>query len=265
MNLRKIVKRILPPSILGQIRMLKLKYDRANPMRFHSEWQSALTSDTQPEVYKKLVQGVGYCIGTGVEGHIAEFGTMSGHTACILAQSLSYFSKAFDCSDKAHHIDIRKLHLFDSFKGLPPVKKESVDGYSPHVLSGVWGEGTCQGITTEQLITLCSEYLERERILVFDGWFSDTLPLIELNTKFALVHIDCDLYESAFQVLDHFFKKNLFADGCILFFDDWNCNRASPQFGERRAWNECLNKYMPKYSNCGDYGLCGHKIIIHTD
>ncbi|GAI74167.1 unnamed protein product, partial [marine sediment metagenome] len=55
MNLRKIVKKILPPSDLRQIR--RLQYARAN-MRFSSEWQSAMITDTQPEVYKKLVQGV---------------------------------------------------------------------------------------------------------------------------------------------------------------------------------------------------------------
>lgn len=226
------------------------------------DWQLCMTGETQPEVFQKLIQGVGYCIGMGVEGHIAEFGTMTGRTAVILAQALAFFATIYGFSDKAHNIAPRKLCLFDSFVGLPKVFN-GVDSVSPHVASGVWGEGTCRGLTKEQLKTFCSRLYPEDMIDIYDGWFKDTLPLIEKGAKFALVHIDCDLYESTIQVLDYFFQNKLFADGCALFFDDWNCNRASPNFGERRAWGECLAKYDVKFSDCGEYGIAGHKMILH--
>jgi hypothetical protein len=105
-------------------------------------------------------------------------------------------------------------------------------------------------------------FLPAERIVVHEGWFQDTLGNVK-NEKFALVHIDCDLYESTVQVLDYFFTNELFSDGCAVFFDDWNCNRASPQFGERRAWRECCRRYNVEFSDCGDYGVFGHKFIVH--
>jgi len=226
------------------------------------QWQQCLTGDTQPDVFQKLIQGVGYCVGMGVEGHIAEFGTMTGRTAVVLAQALSFFTSIYGFSDKAHNIAPRKLCLFDSFKGLPKVLND-VDSASPHVVSGVWSEGTCIGLTKDDLMTFCSRLYPKDRIEIFDGWFIDTLPSIEKGSRFALVHIDCDLYESTIQVLDYFFQNKLFADGCALFFDDWNCNRASPDFGERRAWGECLAKYHVRFSDCGEYGITGHKMILH--
>jgi hypothetical protein len=226
------------------------------------QWQLCMTGATQPDVFQKLIQGVGYCVGMGVEGDIAEFGTMTGRTAVVIAQALSFFTSIYGASEQLHHIAPRKLHLFDSFKGLPKVANQ-VDSSSPHVTSGVWGEGTCKGLTKDQLLGFCSRLYPQDRICIYDGWFKDTLPLVDKETKFAMVHVDCDLYESTIQVLDYYFSNDLFADGCALFFDDWNCNRASPKFGERRAWAECLDKYDIVFSDCGEYGIAGHKFIIH--
>ena len=221
-----------------------------------------MTTSFQPEVFEKLVQAIGYCVGSAVHGHVAEFGTASGTTAEVLARALGFFSKHWCSSDNAHSIGVRDLYLFDSFKGLPPVQQNYVDKNSPHVSSQVWGEGVCKGITPEALLNRCAKYLPKERIHIFDGWFATTLPQLA-GEKFGVVHIDCDLYKSAFQVLDHLFSNAMFADGCIVLFDDWNCNRASPQYGERRAWEECVAKYRPCFSDYGYYGTFGHRVIIH--
>jgi hypothetical protein len=77
------------------------------------------------------------------------------------------------------------------------------------------------------------------------------------------VHIDCDLYESTIDVLDYLLAHHHLADGCAIFFDDWNCSNASPAFGERRAWNEMVEKYQIRFSDCGDYSIYGHKFLVH--
>jgi len=266
MNIRQHIKPLIPPQLLRILQRARIErsIERALSQSYSLGWKSAMTKYPQPDVCKNLVQGVGYCIGAGVEGHISEFGTMSGGTASVLAQSLAFFTNTYEFAEDAHKIGTRKLHLFDSFKGLPQ-SDNSEDASSPHVLAGVWGEGSCTGISKDQLLTLCSKYLPKDRILIYDGWFSDTLNTIPPQTKFALIHIDCDLYESTLQVLDHCFRNDCLSDGCIIFFDDWNCNHASPKYGERRAWNECLSKYNIKYSDGGDYGIMSHKVIIHKD
>ena len=80
----------------------------------------------------------------------------------------------------------------------------------------------------------------------------------------AFVHIDCDLYSSTVEVLDPLFANNMIADGCIVCFDDWNCNRASPRFGQRRAWREMVEKHRIEHSDNGDYAVIGHKFTIHV-
>lgn len=261
MNYKEVFKKILPMAIVNKIRARL----QIHPAEFLLSWRQSMTTNTQPEVYERLVQGVGYCLGMGVEGHIAEFGTMTGNTASILARALNFFSRELSTNENLHNIGKRNLLLFDSFEGLPAMTEDTVDGSSLHVASGLWGKGSCHGISKEELIKLCARFLDKDRIKVYDGWFCDTLPLLDANDKFALIHIDCDLYESTSQVLDFLFGKKMISDGCAIFFDDWNCNRASPKFGERRAWNECVEKYRVNYSDGGDYGICGHKMIIHTE
>lgn len=81
---------------------------------------------------------------------------------------------------------------------------------------------------------------------------------------YALVHIDSDLYESARDVLNYLFGHRMIAEGALLFFDNWNCNRGSPEFGERRAWSECVVKYRVRYSDEGAYGVFSHRFLIHS-
>jgi len=64
-------------------------------------------------------------------------------------------------------------------------------------------------------------------------------------------------------VLDFLFGNGILSDGAVLMFDDWNCNRASPNHGQRRAWRECVGKHGISYSDCGDYGSMCHKFIVH--
>lgn len=262
MSLRSVAKTWLPDPIF---RFLRLKYVMGQVNENSREWQSALTKFTQPEVYQKLAQGVGYCVSAGVEGHVAEFGTMWGRTASVLAQSMHFFTKsAFPSVEKGHGIGERKLFLFDSFQGLPETDAAG-DKDSPHVKSGLWSEGTCRGITKEDLHNVCSRHIPGDNILIYDGWFEDTLKTLQPDVRFALVHIDSDLYLSAIQVLEYLFKHNHISNGCALFFDDWNCNQASPNLGERKAWQECVDKYEVKFSDGGEYGVTGHKFIIHKE
>lgn len=211
---------------------------------------------------EKLAESVDYVTWAAVDGHIAEFGTHSGLTATVLAFSIARVETLRQFHVREFNLAERSLFLFDSFEGFPS-SESSVDAESPSVVSGSWGPGKAVDKTPQQLLEMCSAHIDRRRIRVYAGWFKDTLPRVERDTKFALVHIDCDLYSSTMDVLTELFEKERFADGCTLLFDDWNCNRASPDFGERRAWAECVARYSPKFSDCGPYGPMGYQFIIH--
>ena len=210
---------------------------------------------SEKDIRARLSMGIEYIRWAEVTGDVAEFGTMSGRTASIMSMALSKFDTEARKS--------RKIHLFDSFEGLPQAQS-AVDMDSPYVKSGVWGVGTCIGITKDELRSMCGRFLSRERIVIYEGWFKDTLPRILDDVKFAMVHIDCDMYQSTIEVLTYLFKNRHISEGSALFFDDYSCNKASPEFGERRAWEEAVNNFSVVFSDCGEYGWSGRKFIVHN-
>lgn len=193
--------------------------------------------------------------------HIAEFGTMSGSTAAVLAQAMQCPFEGQTLPGDQRFAP-KNLYLFDSFEGLPPAESE-IDQDCPHVRDGVWGAGTCRQLSEEDLRWVCQQYLPAQGVLTMKGWFRNSLLRLEPGVQFALIHIDSDLYQSAIDVLDHCFAPRRVPPGGMIFFDDWNSNHASPDFGERRAWAEIVPKYQVHYSDAGSYGYSCQKFIVH--
>lgn len=218
----------------------------------HREWNSL----SSREIRKQLTLSVQYLHDADISGDVAEFGTMTGRTAVDLARALSRFGTSRSGSK-------RRLWLFDSFQGLPQTTSP-VDQAAPHVRDGVWCPGSCRGVSKEQLGQLCRKHLAHDRISVLDGWFAETLPTVPASVQFALMHIDSDLYQSAVDVLDGCFSRQMVATGATILFDDWDCNRADPDLGERRAWRECVSKFHVEYTDCGQYGWGCRKVIVHS-
>ena len=52
--------------------------------------------------------------------------------------------------------------------------------------------------------------------------------------------------------------------GAVVLFDDWNCNRADPRFGERRAWAELSERHAIECDDLGPYGWSGRRFIVHN-
>ncbi len=205
-------------------------------------------------VTQQLYISVWSVIGGDVRGDVAEFGTMSGVTAQVLAMALQQMS--------VPNRPVKRLHLFDSFEGLPEATAEPDTG-SPHVQSSDWRPGGCTGISAAQLAEGVGKFLPAERFSIHEGWFSDTVPGLPADTRLGLLHIDCDMYSSTMDVLEPCFAKGWVTRGAHLLFDDWNCNRADPRFGERKAWAELVERHGISYSSGGDYGAFAHKIIVH--
>ena len=220
----------------------------------------SLSSDiVHPDVYKELAKSVGYCFISSVEGDFAEFGTCSGYTASLLARSINFYSQRMLKHEQAHAMAERQLCLFDSFQGFPEATlPEDLD--SPHVASGMWGAGTAKGLNAQELGTLCGQYLPEDRVTIFEGWYKDTLSQIDPQRQFAFVHMDCDLYESTIDVLRHLFAGGHLAEGAMLLFDNWFCNKASSEYGERKAWQTLCSEFDIDYTNLGMYACVGNRI-----
>jgi O-methyltransferase len=211
-----------------------------------------------------LAQGVAAIYGYDIAGDIAEFGTMSGRTAAGLAKAIASCDKQLKYAVQMYGHAPRKLVLFDSFEGLPEIKKNSVDGDSPHVVDGVWSPGSLRGVSPDELSSMIRIHLASDRFEIHPGWFSATLPALGADRRFALIHVDSDLYSSAIDVLDNLFSRGRISRGAYIYFDDWNCNRADPDRGERRAWRECVEKFEVAYSDIGSYGIFAQRFVVHS-
>jgi hypothetical protein len=212
---------------------------------------------------KELSLAVSATYGTDVAGDIAEFGTMTGETACGLARGIAAADRYLGYAPDAAGLPRKRLLLFDSFQGLPQAE-HAADVDSPHVRTGVWNKGTCKVLDQTELHARVTEYLPAERVQIYPGWFADTVPALPPDARFALVHVDSDLYQSAIDVLMPLFSRGMIAQGARIFFDDWNCNQGSPKFGERRAWRECVERFTIECSDEGAYGMLGHRFIVHS-
>lgn len=231
-------------SLLTKINKKTLKYCKKN---------------IEEDLVKTLTKSVSYVFGMAVEGDIAEFGTMTGKTAVILATATNY-------NNSLYIDDIRgtkKIFYFDSFEGLPEARFDS-DKNSHHVKTGIWRKGSCMGLTESRFKEVVSKFISPDSFKVYKGWFKDTLPTVSSTQKFSLIHIDGDLYESAIDVLNNLFSKGQVTEGAVVLFDDWNCNNANPNLGERKAFTEICNKYNVQFSDAGSYGVAAHRFIIHS-
>lgn len=193
-------------------------------------------------------------------GDIAEFGIAGGASAQVIAATIA----ALDHVSVQLGLPRKKFHAFDSFQGLPKATLPE-DTASPMVSSGVWGPGTCPSAGIPAITAMLQKHLAPERFRLYPGWFSETLPHLDAGTRFSLVHLDCDLYESSLQVLTDLFENERFSDGCILLCDDFMCNRGSKKLGQRRAWEECVAKYKPDFTDLGFYGIESWRCVIHTN
>lgn len=194
-----------------------------------------------------------YIWGNQIVGDILEFGTFRGYSARIIAELMVEYELTGD------------LYLFDSFQGLPVINA-STDGNSYEVATrGAWFKGAMavDKNLPAHIRNVLAEILNN-RVYLYEGYFEDTLSK-ELPTKrAALVHIDCDLYESTRLVLDTLLKQEILQDGTVICFDDYNCNRANPNMGERRAATDSFSQ-SDRYvlSPWFSYGWHGQAMFVH--
>jgi len=197
-------------------------------------------------------------------GDVLEFGVAGGRGLCLLAywhnQVLTYWGWHSEAAIQ------RQFVGFDSFQGLP----DTCD-HHPRMKTGVFAFNEDQ---THPLILpgsphtpeIIYELFRRMGFVIptiIEGDFDDTLDTaIPLNSnKAALVHIDCDYYESTLKAL--FAIEPILQDGAIIAFDDWFCFKANPHRGEARAMAEFL-KVFPHWQAVSykQYSVYCHAFIM---
>ena len=213
-------------------------------------YMSARASAVYGEAFRRCFE---FLSAQRIQGDIYEFGTFKGYTARHLATLMREFDTQ-GC-----------LRLFDSFEGLPAIK-DHADLLSYEVaITKVWAHHVMEvspelpAIIRAKLSALLSE----DRVHVTKGYFEDSLTGLQPTGKAALIHVDCDLYQSTKTVLDFLISRDLLQDGAVLLLDDFNCNRANDSMGERRAVLEMLSgQYQYRVSRWFSYGWHGEAMFI---
>ena len=137
-----------------------------------------------------------------IEGDIVECGVSIGHGALLFLLLSEYLGIE------------RTYYGFDSFAGFPdPVEKDEI---TPITGKGFWANPpeTVLKVFRDGRI---SEEKIRQRVRLAKGMFDETLP--EYQGKIALLHLDCDLYQSYKSALTHLYNKVV--KGGVIMFDEY--------------------------------------------
>jgi O-methyltransferase len=169
----------------------------------------------------------------GMEGDYLEFGVWGGHS----------FAEAYLAVGKASQWAYRlwrtpatrcRFFAFDSFEGLPEIK--GIDQAGP------FGKGDYSCSQQKFLQYIASRSVNLKDVTCVKGWYNETLTAETRQRlgllKARIIHIDCDLYESARDALS--FCTAIIQEGSVVIFDDWFQFRGNPDRGEQRAFREWL-------------------------
>lgn len=160
-----------------------------------------------------------------LDGDIVEFGVHK-------AQSINQIADKFTN---------QTIHGFDSFKGLPeawPTEKKHLKPNAP--------------IKHKKGYFALDELPEvRNNVKLWEGWFTDTIPLYKEEHKkpFSFLHVDSDLYSSAKTIFDEL-NNYIVKDTIILFDEFYAWGRKKYELweqGEYKACKEWIEKYNREF------------------
>ena len=192
--------------------------------------------DARHEMFYKATRFVDYEL---IEGDILEFGVYTGRSLVLLSHFHEEFKKTI------HGVNTPKRNVIglDSFKGLMKNSHERWKegafkinhSYHPTIAKG-------ELVTTDK-VTAFFGACDLPAPIIIDGYFNEagvTEAVNKVCKKVALIHIDCDLYDSTV----HAFKlvKEKIQDGCIILFDDWFNFKASKNEGEQKAFYDFIQQ-----------------------
>lgn len=162
---------------------------------------------TNVEQRMNLYHLVSQVLAYGVPGDLVELGCNEGKSSAMIQKIIDQYDPA------------RRLHVYDSFEGLPAL--EARDGDTPYY----------QGQLKTNRETLTENFQKYGLRLpeIHKGWFEETLPT-GLPERISFAYLDGDLYESIKVSLLHVYPR--LSSGAICLIDDYADPSIYPE-----AWN----------------------------
>lgn len=179
----------------------------------------------------------------GIPGDFVECGVYAGASSALMARALMdwEFGQQHEITDRDRwamtEFKTRRVHLFDSFQGMPAAEPVDEEQYREH--------GTQTGMAAVPLEQV-KENMRRWRIpdelLVYHpGWFKDTVEIAVCGgwpdgynlTQIAVLRLDGDLYSSTSIAMKHLYP--LVSPGGWVIVDDYHLS------GCKKAVHEVVN------------------------
>lgn len=154
-------------------------------------------------------------IDRGIPGDLVECGVYAGAECAVMAKAIMLSG-----------VSDRKVHLFDSFQGVPPHGSEDLEWVAAN--NPPYG-ASCPMVDVQNNMRRWG--IPDELLIYHAGWFADTMPECGLE-RIALLRLDCDLYESTRACLQYLYPKVSHAGWTIV--DDY------PLTGCRKAMHETV-------------------------
>lgn len=156
-----------------------------------------------------------------IPGDFVECGVFCGAECAVMARAIT---DAY-CTTK-------RVHLFDSFQGIPHAGQEDND-LRPTLEAGS-RSGRSSGVSVQTVDQVKQHMtgwgIDPELLVYHEGWFEDTIP--GFSQPIALLRLDCDLYESYRICLEHLHP--LVSKGGWVVCDDFQLD------GARKAVQEMI-------------------------
>jgi O-methyltransferase len=170
----------------------------------------------------------------GVEGDLVELGCNSGESSVLITKIMQA------------HGSKKKLSVYDSFEGLPPLSASDGTAFQ---------EGGLR--TTEDVVRHNFKKYNLPLPEIHKGWFKDTLPG-GLPEKICFAYLDGDFYDSILVSLEHVYPR--MTRGAICLIDDYCDPAVNPAGwnklpGVKKACDEYLRDKPEKmeFIYSGDY------------
>ena len=166
----------------------------------------------------------------GIPGDMVECGVYAGSQAAAMA--LAIYEEGHAVGDGQHSIDLlrpysRRVHLFDSFEGIPEPGERDIEYRTSGLKKGA-ASCTLEGVKAN----MAQWGIPEELLMYYKGWFSETVPFHagimvghalqqkrDPKALIAVLRLDADLYESTMTCLEHLYP--LLSPGGFLIVDDY--------------------------------------------
>lgn len=170
-------------------------------------------------------------IANGVPGDFVECGVYAGGESAAMTLAIMEHDRAGIWEGTAGR---RRVHLFDSFQGMPKCGPEDTEFIAAKKQPG---ESACslEGVQTNMKLW----GIPSELLVYHPGWFEHTLNWTVGHNigEIALLRLDGDLYTSTKVCLEHLYPRLVRGGACIL--DDY------PLSGCRKAFHEVVGYPQP--------------------